>query len=47
MEKKYYIKEFSETFGISTATLRYYEMVLTLTLFPEPLLHRMALRTLS
>ena len=27
MEKKYYIKEFSETFGISTATLRYYEKI--------------------
>lgn len=25
MGKKYYIKEFSETFGISTAALRYYE----------------------
>ena len=27
MEKKYYIKEFSETFGVSTATLRYYEKI--------------------
>ena len=27
METKYYIKEFSETFGISTATLRYYDKI--------------------
>lgn len=27
MEKKYYIKEFSETFGVSPATLRYYEKI--------------------